>query len=414
MFETLNQNLEQMPSAHSLLVIGLLLGMTLVIKGLLVRSPLPPLLIYLLAGLALGWGGERWPLLDAESLNGLSLLAEAGLVLLLFKVGLESDLNGLLSQLPSAFWIWWWNIVVSGGTGFAAAYCLLDFDLLTSIFVAVALTATSLGVTVAMWQSALKSRRGQLLVDVAELDDLSSIALMAVAVALAPQLMAEGGVNGGEVLLTIGRVVAVLTAFALFCWLFSVFLEHPITRFVERRKTDQEPMVLILAIVFVMSALAELSGLSLAVGAFMAGLAFSRDTEAAKERVVFQGLYDFFTPFFFIHLGLLVDISAFEMALWPGLVLLAAAVAGKLIGAGLPAWRRLGWQGGALVGLSMVPRAEIAMVVMQKGLAAGASSKALSAMVVVSVGSIVVVSLMLPWCLRRAGVVPSQQTESKE
>lgn len=103
MFETFTQNLEQMLFAHSLLVIGLLMGVTLVTKELLVRSPLPPLVIYLVAGLALGWVNERWALLGPETLNELSLLAEAGLVLLLFKVGLESDLNGLLSQLPSAF-----------------------------------------------------------------------------------------------------------------------------------------------------------------------------------------------------------------------------------------------------------------------------------------------------------------------
>ncbi|MDX5297560.1 MAG: cation:proton antiporter, partial [Gammaproteobacteria bacterium] len=346
------------PSAQALLVIGTLLGMTLVVRGLLFRAVLPPLLVYLTAGGVLGWWNAQDPWLDSATQHSLTVLAEAGLVMLMFKVGLESDIRGMLSQLRAASWIWLWNVVISGGAGFCVALYALEFSLLTSAFIGVALTATSLGVSVAIWQDAgrLHSPEGNLLVDVAELDDISSIVLMTVLVASAPLLLSGEGnawVSMGSTLL---QVLGVLVVFVVGCGLFSVYVEQHLTHFVLLRSTNHEPMILILAVGFVIAALAEISGLSLAIGAFLAGLAFSRDTEAAKERVVFQGLYDFFTPFFFISLGLLIEPEAFDVALWAGAALLVVAVLGKVIGTGLPARRRLGGYGALLIGVSMVPR----------------------------------------------------------
>ena len=395
-------DLPALPSAHSLLLVGVLMIATLLIRGALIQRFVPLLVVYIGLGTALGWLNTQVPLIDPGSQHTLALLAETGLVLLVFKVGLESDLNGLLKQLPNASWIWLWNVLFSGVFGFAAAYYLVDFSLLTSIFVAVALTATSLGVTVTIWQDArqLTSARGNLFVDVAELDDISSIVLMAILVALAPLLASGQGVAIGDVGLTLVRVLVTLTLFATACWVFSVYLEKRLTQFVERHETRHEPMVLMLSIGFIIAALAEVSGLSLAVGAFLAGLAFSRDTAAAKERVVFNGLYRVFTPFFFIGLGLHIDLTAFSTALWPGLVLLAAAITGKVVGTSLPAYRRLGGYGALLIGVSMIPRAEIAMVIMQKALKAGADPAAFTAMMVVTVGTVLITSLTLPWLMR--------------
>jgi len=277
--------------------------------------------------------------------------------------------------------------------------------LLSSLFVGVALTATSVGITVSIWQDAgkLNTDKGNLLVDVAELDDISSIVLMAAVVALAPVLANGNGPDWAALGTTMIEVMTTLVVFIVGCWLFSLYVEKRLTHFVELRKTDHEPMIMILSVGFIIAALAELAGLSLAIGAFFAGLAFSRDTEAAKERIVFQGLYDFFTPFFFISLGLLIDISAFETALLPGLLLLGVAFAGKVAGAGLPAIKRLGGYGALMVGLSMVPRAEIAMVVMQKGLMAGATPEIFAAMMIVSAGTIIFTALVLPALIERDG-----------
>lgn len=391
-------------STLALLAVGAVLIAILIVRVLLHGRPVPPMIAYIALGLLLG------ALLDGAAgeetravLPGLRLLAEAGLVMLLFKAGLEADLKDLKAQLPNALGIWFWNVVISGLAGYAAARWWLDLDLLSSLFVAVALTATSVAVSVGLWNDAgrLDSHEGSLLLDVAELDDLSTIVLMAALVALAPILAMGGEVAASEIGLVLGRILLTLTAFMVAAGVFSVFLEPRLTAFFERHEIDHEPVILVIAIGFLIAAAAELAGLSLAIGAFLAGLAFSRDNRVARERPIIQGLYDFFTPFFFVGLGLMVDLGAFSGGLGIAAVLLFAALIGKLVGVGLPARLRLGGASAALLAVSMVPRSEIAMVVMQRGLQVGVDERAFAAMVVVSAGTVLFAALVVPVLLRR-------------
>ena len=386
----------------ALLVVGISLLCILLIRVLVRSRFLPIMLFYIALGVLLGSLFSRFDQF-VSALPALRLLGEAGLVMLLFKVGLEADLNDLRKQLPNALGIWFWNVVISGIAGYLAARYWLQLDLLSSLFIAVALTATSVGVAVGLWEASgqLHSHRGSLMLDVAELDDLSTIILMAVLVAMAPVIAAGEGLSeasAGVVLLQIGLT---LTVFLILAAFFSRFLEPRLTAFFERRQIDHESVMLVIACGFVIAALAELAGLSLAIGAFLAGLAFSRDNLVSRERPVIQGMYDFFTPFFFIGLGLMVTPQVFGYALMPGLILLLAAVVGKLLGAGLPAMIKLGAGGGVLMAVSMVPRSEIAMVVMQHGLLVGVPEEVFAAMLIAATGTVLLTSIVLPWLLQK-------------
>ena len=391
-------------SPGALLVVGVLLLAILLVR-VLIRSPfLPTMLFYIALGVLVGWLFTQFEQFS-DTLPALRLLGEAGLVMLLFKVGLEADLKDLRQQLPNALGIWFWNVVISGLAGYAAARYWLQLDLLSSLFVGVALTATSVGVAVGLWEDSgrLHSRQGSLLLDVAELDDLSTIILMAVLVALAPMIAAGDNLINAGVGSILLQIFLTLLAFLLLAGIFSRWLEPRLTAFFERRQIDHEPVMLVIACGFVIAALAEAAGLSLAIGAFLAGLAFSRDNLVSRERPIIQGMYDFFTPFFFVGLGLMVTAEVFAYALLPGLLLLIAAVLGKLLGAGLPAVLKLGTGAGLLMAFSMVPRSEIAMVVMQHGLQVGVSEFAFAVMLVASIGTVILTSLVLPSLLQRFG-----------
>jgi Kef-type K+ transport system membrane component KefB len=117
----------------------------------------------------------------------------------------------------------------------------------------------------------------------------------------------------------------------------------------------------------VISAVAGLLDLSLAMGAFFAGIVFSRDPKAVKLDSSFGALVDFFVPFFFIGIGMNLEVAGFHSALGLGAVLFVIAVMGKVFGNGVLSLKITGWTSAALISLSMVPRAEIAMVVMQRG-----------------------------------------------
>ena len=374
-----------------ILLTGAVLAVAIPVKGLLERTPVPPLVGFLLMGLGLRLADDHWGLFGTDALEVFRYLAKVGVVMLLFRIGLESNIRGLLTQLRRATPVWVANVVVCGVLGFWAAYSLLGMTLLTSLVVATAMTATSVGISVAVWErtGALDSPDGELLIDVAELDDISAVILMALLFAVLPTIRTEG--IGWSLLPVIGRTggifLAKLVGFGGICILFAHFLEEPITRTFRRICPRPDLMLLVVGIGLIFAALAGMMGFSLAIGAFFAGLVFSRDPESVKLEGAVLPLYALFTPFFFIGIGLDLDPGSLTAAATAGGILLLVAVGTKLIANGLPVAAMRGAKAGVLVGVSMVPRAEISMIIMHKGLRLGdwaVTSRAFGATVVVS------------------------------
>lgn len=387
--------------AAVLLVTGTLIALSLLINRGLRKTAVPPIVGYLLLGVLLRVAGDATNLLTEDVTTELGFLADIGVVALLFRVGLESDLAGLLRQLRKAQFVWLGDVVVSGTVGFLAAYYVLQYPLIPSLYVAAALTATSVSVSVVVWQNThtLETPNGELLLDVAELDDISAILLMSLLFAVVPALKGE---NSGALLPTIaataGLLLLKLLLFGGFCYLFARFAEHRLTRFFERLNPMPDPMLMLAGTGFIIAALAGLLGFAIALGAFFAGLVFSRDPEAITMSRPFVVLYDLFTPFFFIVIGLHIDPLVVSSALIPGAILLLAAVSGKFVGAGGAAVPSIGWRGSLLLGISMFPRAEIAMIVMRQGREADADvvpAEAFAAMVFVSAATCILSPLIL-------------------
>jgi Kef-type K+ transport system membrane component KefB len=130
-------------------------------------------------------------------------------------------------------------------------------------------------------------------------------------------------------------------------------------------------MLVMVGVGIIVAAVAGLSGFSTAIGAFFAGLIFSRDPHTTEYMDAFRPLHDLLAPFFFVGIGLhLAPETAGALGGGLGLLLLAAVV-GKVAGAYLPAWPLLGTTGALALSLSLVPRAEIALVIMKRGLELG-------------------------------------------
>jgi Kef-type K+ transport system membrane component KefB len=350
----------------------LMVGVAVIASGLieagLKRVRIPALVGYLLFGSLLSLIDTRWTVLSLPVRYGFSFLADIGVIALLFKVGLQSNPSALARKLPQALKVWLGDISGSALLGFAASYYVLELPLIPSLIVATALTATSVGVSVATWQSsgALNSSNGQLLLDVAELDDISAIALMALLFALIPILQQ----SHSGMLPALGITGAVFIAkFALFlglCYLYSRYLEPRITRFTARLEPAPQHMLTIVGVGLIIAAFANWLGFSLAIGALFAGLVFSGDPEAVKTEDSFMDIYAFVTPFFFINIGLNIAPDQVVAGASLGVVLLLAAVLGKFIGAGTPTLITSGLTGATLIGVSMIPRAEIAMIVVHQ------------------------------------------------
>ncbi len=257
-----------------------------------------------------------------------------------------------------------------------------------------------MAIPVGIWRdaNALQSRHGQLLLDVAELDDVSAVLLIAALVAIAPDL-SDGTLDVHSLWQTTGALLLRLLGFAVICMLFSRVLEPRVTEVVRRLEPAPDAMLLIAGTGFLIAALAGFLGFSVAMGAFFAGLVFSRDPEAVRMDTRLEALHDLFAPFFFIDLGMSLNPEAFQIAWYPGLVLAFVAIIGKFAGTLAPAWPLVGMPAATLLAVSMVPRAEIALVVMHQGIGQGnwgIDESTLAMMVIVSA----VTSLLAPIVLR--------------
>jgi Kef-type K+ transport system membrane component KefB len=386
-----------------LLVALAILAAMLITKGAR-KIGIPPSVGFLLFGVGLRALDSQLDLVSEDSAALLALLGELGVAALLFRVGLESDMKNLLAQLPRALLVWVCDVGLSATFGFVVAW-LWGLELVPSLFVAVAFSATSIGLSVAVWEDAraLSTPLGGLLVDVAELDDISAVLLTSLIIVIAPALHSAGGFEAATLGWAVGGTFLRILVFGVGCWLFSRYLERRLTRLFVHRHVDSmpsgpTPVLFLVGTGFAIAALAGMLGLSIAVGALFAGLMFSRDPEAVRVEHSFEPIHALFTPFFFLDIGFAVDVGVLGGAAFLALILLAPAVLGKLLGVGGIVAKAQGWRVGTLMGVSMIPRAEIALVVARLGNRLGdwAVSDALyGAIVLISVTTAVVAPLVL-------------------
>lgn len=350
------------------LILGVAIFLSMLLKAFLDRTSVPTLVGYIALGLGLRLAEKEWSLLGAGGEEVFRFLGDAGLVVLLFRVGLESNLRRLMSQFGRASLVAVGDICLAAFVAFATCRWILNMNLAQSVIVSAGLTATSVGVAVSLWQAsgALNTGTGALLVDVAEMDDIAGVVILGLVLALAPDLH-----SGHVALESLGTVVGIsllrLSLFVGLCLVFAHYLESPLLRFLKRWEIADDMALTVAAFGFIMAALASLLGFSLAIGAFFAGLMFSRDPKALGLEKNFGPIHELLSPFFFIGIGMGVDPSALSAAGGATLVLFGAAVLGKIAGNGAPVYMLEGSKPALLVGVSMVPRAEVTMIVMQMG-----------------------------------------------
>lgn len=335
------------------------------------------------------------------------ILGRLGVVALLFEAGMHTDVRKLVSQLGHVVLTWAANVVVAGGLGFVVARFAIGYDLIPSLVIAVAMTATSVGISTSIWEEheLEGSRDGRHFLGIASLDDISAVVLMAVLFSVAPVLRGSGdGAIAPAILGELALTLVELVGFGGLCVLFSQTVEHRMREWLQRFESAAAALVSVVSVSIIIAAIAGLLGFSMAIGAFFAGLAFSRDPQALRQHIAFDAIYDLFVPFFFIGIGLSIDLSAVGGSIVAGALLLVVAVVGKLVANGGVALSYTGRVGAAAIGVSMIPRAEITMIVMQKARSLGewaAPRSAYPAMVLVSLVTAIAAPLVLRRLLKR-------------
>ena len=308
-----------------------------------------------------GWDALR-------TLPGLDLLAEIGVLFLLFLTGLEAGLTGLLRVGASSLLVATLGVVAPIGLGyFATRLVEPGASPLVALFIGATLCATSVGITARVLHELgrANSAAGRIILGAAVIDDVMGLVVLAVVSGLI------GAENGAAFHWTnVALIVFKAMAFLAGAVLLGGWVSRHTIRIAGRGEAPGFALSLALALCFGLSWLAGLIGLAPIVGAFSAGLALERGTTSpadassgARTRIADQirPLVSFLTPVFFVLIGMRVDLASFahpEVLLLAG-ALTAAAVLGKQVCA-LGVLER--GVDRLAVGFGMIPRGEVGLV----------------------------------------------------
>jgi Kef-type K+ transport system membrane component KefB len=354
-----------MPDAHSfhhlLGALVALLVATKVLGELAQRLGQPAVLGELLAGVLLG--GSLLGVVDPSDAV-LHALSELGVLVLLFEIGLHTDVRALARVGGAALTVAVAGVVLPCAAGYWAMTAL-GLPPLGAVVAAAALSATSIGISARVLSDLgqLDTREGQVVLGAAVLDDVIGLVILSVVGAAA----AGAGVTAGGVLRTTGVAVGFIVA-ALVVGRLAV---PPIFRAAERMRAAGTLVVLGFALAFGLAWLAESAGSALIIGAFAAGLVLHETPQRRAIAEATTTVGHVIVPVFFAVVGASVDVRTLgdPRTLAVGGALVATGVAGKFVAGYAPVWFR-GRK--ALIGAAMIPRGEVGLIFAQMGLASRA------------------------------------------
>ena len=301
----------------------------------------------------------------------LAIAAEIGAILLLFQVGLESNLDKLVAVGPSALAVAVLGVLAPIGLGYAASSVFMPEDAAwyVHLFVGATLAATSVGITARVLHDIgqMESRESRIIMGAAIVDDVLGLIILAFVLGLVGSEDAGAAAEFG--LLTLAVILAKAIGFLLATFLVSRTLLDRVITLVLHAKSQSLPVVLGVAYCFLISALAELVGLASIVGAFAAGLMvedsierhFGRHSHRYKLDDSVTPIAALFVPVFFVDIGLQVDLPSLaftEVLVFGGVLTLVAIVSKQICSLGVTDRGINRWA----VGLGMVPRGEVGLI----------------------------------------------------
>jgi len=352
------------PDAHTfaalLLVLGALIAATKLLGELAQRVGQPAVLGELLAGILLG--GSVLGVLDPAD-PVLHAFAEMGVLILLFEIGLHTDLRALARVGSTALTVGGVGVLLPFVGGVVVAQAL-GVALMPSIVIGAALTATSIGISARVLSDLgqLSSPEGQVVIGAAVLDDVIGLIILSIVASL----VGGAALTAGGVVGTAGPAIGfVVVAVAL-----GSVAVPPLFRLVAGIQLTGALGVIALGFALLLAWLADAVGSAMIIGAFAAGLILHPTPQRKEIEASATQLGYFFVPIFFASVGAQVELAALASreALLIGGALVTVGIAGKVAAGYAPWWFR---GNKLLVGVAMVPRGEVGLIFAQMGLAAG-------------------------------------------
>ena len=358
--------------------------------GILMRKlGLPQVLGFIVAGIFIGpavWelifnleGATIFPIRKSEYLK---VFAEVGVIFVMFTAGLETNLKDVKKTGAAAFAVAACGVVLplAAGTGVGALFLpSAEHGFFTWLFIGVIMTATSVGITVEVLRELgkLQTKVGTVILSAAIIDDVLGIMVLAIVLSLSGAKSAESTVlelinpNGNAVI----SILWILTFF-----LFAVGAGigfSKLFKYIEKKSPHTRRIpILSIALCFLYAFIAErVFGVADITGAYIAGLVLSTNHKSAQyvDRKVSINSYTIFAPIFFAGIGIKMSFGGFtaETLLFAAAFTLVA-IAAKIVGCGgMAKGLGFGFKDSLRTGVGMIARGEVALIVMEKGIAGG-------------------------------------------
>ncbi|WP_375340325.1 cation:proton antiporter [Okeania sp.] len=329
----------------------------------------------------------------------LEVLAEIGVIILLFEIGLESNIKDLMQVGVQSLVVATVGVTLPFVAGTAGMMGIFHVSAVPAIFAGAALTATSIGITsrVLTEINRLNTKEGQIILGAAVIDDVMGIIILAVVASLA---------KTGEVdIINAVYLIVSASVFLVGAVLLGRFFNDTFIFFAEKFKTRGRAVIPALTIALFMSYVGAAIHLEAILGAFAAGLVLDNlhETEVGRElEKLILPISDVLVPIFFVTVGAKTNLGVLNPAVpanREGLViaifLIVVAIVGK-VACGFSVFG-LGNVNRLAIGVGMVPRGEVGLVFAAVGSASGALSPALDVAIILMV---IITTFLAPPLLR--------------
>lgn len=332
--------------------------MILMVLGILISPSFMALAWGFLGQLGLPFAMPPEPPHILRSEQVMHVFAQLGAIILLFKVGMHNRIEGIFSRDNILVAVS--GVVLPFAVGYAYAVSA-GGDFAYSMFLGAALTATSVGVTVALLKEfgLVQERFAQIIVGAAVIDDVLGLLVLSFVI---------NTTSGGGALEPL-----VMTVISASVFLFgSVMAGDYFIRYLDRKEMSPRRFLLALSFMLLYAYISEYIRLSAIVGAFLAGVILNRSRHIHELEEKTYGLELLFMPIFFITLGMMMDVDALAVSFVPIMIITALAVITKVMGCGAASLvAKLGKNEALMVGIGMVPRGEVALIIASIGLTSG-------------------------------------------
>lgn len=393
-----------MVSPFVMILVALLLAFTIseILKRIL---GIPRVVGQVGAGLILSLSTFKISLFSQENTDVLAFLANLGIILLFYYVGLETNLSIFKRNIRKSLSISFVNTTLPFLLGFVIMKFVFDFNTIISLIIGVALSVSAQSISIGMLEELklVKTRLGETIISAGAVDDLFELILVSILLSFFQLTVIEVS----HLNLLLGLLLFIIMIVVARIWFIPYTL-----KFFDREKSSTARFTGALLIVLLIASLSELLGMGFIIGAMIAGIIVRQTIfkdlhipdweEHDIARSIHIVAFGFLIPLFFVWVGLNTDISTISANAFFVVILIAIALLGTVGGTTIAILFNKGtWREGMVIGWGLTPKGDVELGIATLALKAGIITPAIfTALVVMALFTTLISPLMFKYLVR--------------